>query len=172
MAEKDNLDLGEDQKSSRKWLIITSVVAILLLGGGAALYLNGMLHFGKDSAKSNAEEEVDSGESQPSKDAKFYKFEPFVVNFPADSDAQLLQIGFSVLTYDEQTAQAMEKHAPMLRNNLLLLLGRYRPQDLQSVEGKEALRQAITGEIQKVLELRTESGGRIESVFFTQFVMQ
>ncbi len=175
MAENDDLDLGEEKKSSKKWLIIVLAVVLLLGGGGAALYFLGLPPFGKTET-AEAEEEEDSdeeAEEKPSapKTAHFHDFAPFVVNFPRGGGARLLQVGFSVMAFDEETIEAVAKHEPMIRNNLLLLLGRYKPEDLRTSQGKEALRQAIVREIQKVLDLRAD-GGTIETVFFTQFVMQ
>lgn len=177
MAENDDLDLGEEKKSSKKWLIIAAVLVLLLGGGGAALFFLGLPPFGGDDGgddtEATAEEDAGEEEEKPKapKEAHFYEFEPFIVNFPAGGGARYLQVGFSTLAFDEDSIEAVQKHAPMIRNNLLLLLGRYKPEDLQSAQGKEALREAITQEIQKVLDLQTD-GGKVEAVFFTQFIMQ
>ncbi len=168
MAAKD-LDLGEDKKSAQKWILILAATLVLLILAAAGLYFTGRLSFGKDrvSGEEQAAKKTPSG----AKALQFYEFEPFLVNFPSGEIARLLQINFSILTYDEKTIEALRKHAPMIRNHLLLLLGRYKPEDLQPVQGKEALRQAIAQEIQQVLDRQTE-GGSLEAVFFTQFVMQ
>ncbi|HEB77387.1 MAG TPA: flagellar basal body protein FliL [Methylothermaceae bacterium] len=174
MAENEDLDLGEEKKSSKKLILIALVAVVLLLGGGgAAMYFLGVPPFAKSEVSAEDEEEAAAEEEKSSapKTARFYEFSPFIVNFPRGGGARLLQLSFSVLAYDEETIEAVKKHEPMIRNNLLLLLGRYNPQDLRSTQGKEALQQAITGEIQKVLD-RHADGGSIETVFFTQFVMQ
>ncbi len=180
MAENDDLDLGEEKKSSKKWLFIVLAVVLLLGGGGATLYFLKLPPFGKTETSETAEaeegdeapndEEEDEDSTGP-KTARFHDFAPFVVNFPRGGGARLFQVGFSVMAYDEETIEAVAKHEPMIRNNLLLLLGRYKPEDLRTPQGKEALRQAIVREVQKVLDLRAD-GGTIETVFFTQFVMQ
>ncbi|BCX89198.1 flagellar FliL protein [Methylomarinovum tepidoasis] len=177
MAENDDLDLGEEKKSSKKWLIIAAVLILLLGGGGAALFFLGLPPFGgSDESDEAADEEAAAEEAaeEPSKgpkEAHFYEFKPFIVNFPPGGGARYLQVGFSALAFDGDSIEAIQKHAPMIRNNLLLLLGRYKPEDLSSAQGKEALRQAITQEIQKVLDLQSD-GAKVEGVFFTQFMMQ
>ncbi len=175
MAENDDLDLGEEKKSSNTWMIIGAVVLLLLTGGGAAAYFMDWLPFGKAVDTSDKEHEAGGGEASEeesiSKDSQFYQFAPLVVNFPRGSGARLMQIKFSVLAYDEGSIKAVDKHAPMIRNNLLLLLGRYKPQDLQTAQGKLALREAILTEIQKVLDMQTD-GSRIEAVFYTNFLME
>ncbi|BCX81581.1 flagellar FliL protein [Methylomarinovum caldicuralii] len=173
MAENDDLDLGEEKKSSKKWLIIAAVLVLLLGGGGAALFFLGLPPFSggtKAADDETAAEEAEKPGKSP-KEAHFYEFKPFIVNFPPGGGARYLQVGFSALAFDEDSIEAIQKHAPMMRNNLLLLLGRYKPEDLNSAQGKEALRQGITEEIQKVLDLQSD-GGKVEGVFFTQFVMQ
>ncbi|GAB6068057.1 hypothetical protein JCM13664_13760 [Methylothermus subterraneus] len=165
MAAKEDLDLGKEKQSAKKWTFILAAALVLLIGAGVGLYFAGIVHFGKPQVASEA------AAVTPVKTAHFYEFDPFIVNFPPGESARLLQIGFSVLTYAEETAAALGKHAPMLRNNLLLLFGRYRPEELASLDGKEALRQAIAQEIQKALEAQAQ-GSRVEAVFFTQFVMQ
>lgn len=166
MAEKEDLDLGEDKKSTKTWVLILAAMLVILIGAAVGLYFTGVIHFGKVPAAAEKANET------PVKTAHFYEFEPFTVNFLPGEVARLLQVNFSVLTYDEKTVEALGKHAPMIRNNLLLLLGRYRPEELQSIDGKEALRQAITQEVRKVLDSQTQGNGSFEAVFFTQFVMQ
>lgn len=165
MAEKEDLDLGVDQKSAKtKWIVIAlASTLVLLVGAAAALYFTGVIQFGKAQAQQVV--------PAPNKQAYFYELEPFIVNFPPSETARLLQVGFSLLSFDEKTAQALKQHTPMLRNNLLLLLARSRPEELQSAAGKEALRQKVLSEIEKLLAERAQ-GGSLEAVFFTQFVMQ
>lgn len=170
-AKKDDLNLGEAKNSTKTWIVILAATLVLLIGSAAGLYFTGMLSFGKSPDTSASEKAAQKTHATGAKVPYFYEFEPFLVNFPRGENARLLQINFSVLTYDEKTLEALGKHAPMIRNNLLLLLGGYKPEDLQPVQGKEALRQAIAQEIQKVLDGQTE-GGTFEAVFFTQFVMQ
>lgn len=173
MADED-LDLGEEKKSSKKWLFITlGLVLIILIGAGAAAYFMGLFPGGEDSETEEIEAELEESEDKGKgiKESHFFSFEPFIVNFPPNPDARLLQISFSALTYDQETQDAMKKHVPLIRNNLLMLLGRYKPEDLKSRQGKEALLEVVKQEIQKALDLQPE-GGTVKAVFVTQFVMQ
>jgi len=176
MAENEELDLGEEKKSSLKWIIIVAVVLFLLGGGGAGMYFMGVPPFDTEEQASGEDEggaeEAEAGEEKMvSKEPQFHQFVPIVVNFPRGSGARLLQVEFCVLSYDADSIEAITKHAPIIRNNLLLLMGRYKPQDLKSSQGKEALREAMTNEIQKVLDMQSD-GSRIEAIFFTRFLME
>ncbi len=172
MANNDDLDLGEEKKSSKKWIILGVLVMLLLAGGGAGMYFMGLLPFGNgDESVETDEEQAAEEKSSRIKESHFHQFDPLLVNFPRGSGARLMQVEFSVLAYDEDSIHSVQKHAPMIRNNLLLLLGRYKPQDLKTVQGKLALQEAIQGEIQKVLDMQSD-GGEIEAVFFTKFLME
>ncbi len=173
----DDLDLGEEKKSSKKMLFIILAVVVLLIGGGAAAYFMHLLPFGSASEAEEVTEEEKEAEAEEKKakessnEVFYYDFEPFIVNFPPNREARLLQINFSVLTHEEGVVETLTKHAPLIRNNLLLLLGRFRPTELKTGKGKEALLKAVSQEIQKALDMQKE-GGEIEAVFYTQFVMQ
>jgi flagellar FliL protein len=72
---------------------------------------------------------------------------------------------------DEETMKSVEAHMPVIRNNLLMLLGGKSVADLTSRDGKEALRQESLGEVQKILKENTGKPG-IEDLYFTSFVVQ
>jgi flagellar FliL protein len=61
---------------------------------------------------------------------------------------------------------------PVVRNDLLLLLGNQHYETIATREGKEKLRAQALGAVRKVV---TNAGGKadkIEAVYFTSFVMQ
>ena len=62
-------------------------------------------------------------------------------------------------------------HMPLIRNSLVLLFSSQSFANLQTDEGKQALKQASVDAINKILEQETGEGG-IDSVLFTNFVMQ
>lgn len=97
--------------------------------------------------------------------------ENLVVNFRSPGGTRFLQVGIDLMTYDEAGAHAIEKHAAVLRSDLILLLSDQSQETLLSREGKEALREAALAEIRKDM---TELHGSAvaESLYFTTFVMQ
>ena len=75
------------------------------------------------------------------------------------------------MTRSTEAIEAMKKHSPMIRNNLLILFSGQKAKTLRTIKGKEALRSAVLKEIQKILE--SELGkAEVEAVYFTSFVMQ
>lgn len=181
---EDDLNLGEEQKSSKtRWIIIGGVLAVILIIVGT---LYGMGMFSSDdsgeettevSKSSESSESLGSSDSSESIESDepdnsiYYPLSPFTVNFRQGDGTKLMQISMTALVQSQEVATVMEKHDPVIRNNLLLLLGGQEPTILRTREGKEGLRKLVLKEMQTILEKRTGNKG-IEDIFFTGFVMQ
>lgn len=96
----------------------------------------------------------------------------FIVNFQPNPDARVLQITLSVATHDQSVIDAVKKHLPMIRNNLLLLMSAEEPGQLKTLEGKEALRARLLEEINAIVKKQARKKDGIEELFFTGFIMQ
>ena len=96
---------------------------------------------------------------------------PFVVSFEEASMMRFLQISIQVMARDEATIAAVEEHNPVIRNNLLMLLGGQSLEELNTREGKERLRMAALEEVQAVLAAQIGEPG-VEELYFTSFVVQ
>lgn len=167
MAEKDQ-EIGEEKKSSKKLFIIIGAVVVIIIVA-ATLYFMGVFSPG-DSAE--GDEVVEKVEEEPAVEALYHALKPeFIINFTNSRSAKLLQVSVTVLSNKQSAIDALDKHAPMIRNNLLMLLSGQDPAHLRTDEGKVELRAAVSESIQEVLEKQTGSKG-IEDVFFTEFVMQ
>ena len=67
--------------------------------------------------------------------------------------------------------EAIQSHAPAIRNQLVLLFSGKTSQELTTLEGKQALQKEALTTIQTVLKDAAGLEG-VESVLFTSFVMQ
>lgn len=172
MADSET-DLGEEKKSSNKLKIILAAVVLLLVVAGT-LYFTGV--FSSDESQDvDADAEVVE-ESTDDADIEsidiYHPLEPaFIVNFQKGQSAKLLQVGITVLANSELAVEALKLHAPMIRNNLLMLLNEQEPDKLRTRAGKEVIQASVLEEIQKVVDKHIGGQG-IEDVFFTEFVMQ
>lgn len=164
----DDLNLGKKKSSRMLWIIVGSVLALVLLVIGT-LYAMEMIHAPGFMAGNS--EMADSSESEKSGESIYYPLSPFTVNFRQGDGARFLQVTMTALVQSQDVVGAIEKHEPVIRNNLLLLLGGQDPDGLRTREGKEALRSLVLKEVQAILEQRTGGKG-IEEIFFTGFVMQ
>jgi flagellar FliL protein len=75
------------------------------------------------------------------------------------------------MAHEQSAIDAVQKHMPVIRNNLMLLFSGQDYQVIRTREGKEALRARTLTEIQSILKQRTGKPG-VEAVYFTSFVMQ
>ena len=168
------------KKKSSLMKILMIVFGVLLLVGGAVggtLYFMGFHLPGASSssaAKDNAKGGTKEGKAGKHDDrqALYLAIDPpFVVNFSDQNQMRFLQITMDVMAYDPNAIEAVKKHLPVIRNNLVMLLSSQSAKTLFSLQGKQHLRQECLEEIQRILKERTGKKG-VEDVYFTSFVMQ
>jgi flagellar FliL protein len=188
-GEKDDGAASEGKAAKSpmmKYILIgVGVVAVLGINAGLTMLVVGGKHDAppaQQAAESAAEPSAHGadaghgGEGGGGGDGEhvphYYAFDPpFVVNFQAQDTIRFLQIKVEVMTKDAKVVEAVEKHMPVIRNNLIVL---FSSQDFTTVStrvGKERLRAQTLAEIQKVLKENTGQPG-VEAVYFTSFVMQ
>jgi flagellar protein FliL len=179
MAEKEKLDLGEEKpKSSKKTLLIIIVVAAVVFLAVAAvttsLYSFGIFTSSKPKEEKAGQDKAARVEKGAEQKPMVYLplSPPFAANFKNNPEARMVQIDLTVAATDPVVIEAIKKHGPMLRNNLLLLLSGEDPAVLSTKEGKNALRAKVKEEIKKVVIRQTDRKEGVDEVFFTGFVMQ
>lgn len=170
MAEND-LEDGTEKKSSKKIIIIVGVVVLLLAAAGAGYYFFMSNSDELDSEKVEEVVEEESVEEGVNEEVYYEMKQPLVVNFPKGSAASLIQVSVSLLVKGQETIEALTKHEPMIRNNLLMAISAKGSKNLMTVDGKEELRAEMLSEVGKVMEKMTKKNN-VTNVFFTTFVMQ
>ena len=171
MAEEAQQADAEEESAAagggKKKLIFIILGVVLLIGGsigGTLLIVGG----GSDSAEAEVEEEVAVTRDDPS----YIDLKPaFTVNLAPEDPVGFLQISMQVLTFNDDVAKDLEKHKPLIRNNLLVLFGKQKSAELRVPEGKEQLQKSALEAVQTVVN-EHGSGGEVDNVFFTSFVMQ
>ncbi|MCK4840638.1 MAG: flagellar basal body-associated FliL family protein [Methylococcales bacterium] len=169
MAEND-VEEGEEQKSSKKMIIIIAIV-LLLAGGGAAYYFMMGDSVATDDETVEEVEEGDAGDDEAVDNVYYDLTKPLLVNFSKDSTANLIQVSISLLVKGEDTLEALKKHEPMIRNNLLMIVSANSSGNLITREGKQTLREQMLKEIGSIMEKMTGKN-KVSDLFFTTFVMQ
>jgi len=96
---------------------------------------------------------------------------PLVVSFEDRQAIRFLQVTVELMARDEASIAAVTTHTPVIRNNLLMLMGGRTLSDLTSTEGKEALRHDALTEVQRILT-DFDKANDIEDLYFTSFVVQ
>ena len=146
-------------------IIIIGAVA-LAVGLGATLFLTHA--FSRPSAKSHA-----AAAQKPSGPPLYLALDPaFVVNFQADQLVRFLQVSVEVMSRDQKTLDLLKANDPVLRNDLLILLGNQKYSVISTPAGKEQLRAQALTVIRKDLAQAGGDPNKLEAVYFTSFVMQ
>lgn len=157
-------------------LIIAFVLAATVAGGGVFWLMKPKNSESSDSHK----EKISSGtKKKPSKKEEVPVGKPmyqgldpaFVVNLADEDGTRYLQVDIQVMTRDEAYIDAVKLHAPLIRNQLLLLMAQNRTSDLVTREQREKLQALALAEVQKIMKTQTGKPG-IEALYFTSFVTQ
>lgn len=185
----DELDLDVKEKSGKGKLILL-VVGVLLLVGiavGVTLYFTGAL--GGGDKKEEAKTEVADENQFEAKPTLYLPLRPeFVVNFEDTSIVSYMQIEMELMAREQSALDAVSQHMPVIRNNILILLSTQKYEEINSMPGKEKLREEVLATIQQVINEEFKSQGaetkegeqaaeaveppKVEAVYFTSLIMQ
>jgi flagellar FliL protein len=102
---------------------------------------------------------------------------PLVVSLEDQGSIRFLQVTVELMSRDEHVITALQTHMPVIRNNLLMLLGGQPITSLTNREDKEKIRQLALAEVQKIMKdnppaEEEEHPGTVEDLYFTSFVVQ
>ncbi|MGH8171374.1 MAG: flagellar basal body-associated FliL family protein [Steroidobacteraceae bacterium] len=151
-------------------LLIIIGAVVLAAGLGAALFLTHAV--GRPSAASKAASKAASAH-KPAGPRLYLALDPaFVVNFQADQLVRFLQVSVEVMSRDQKTLDLLKSNDPVLRNDLLILLGNQKYSVISTPAGKEQLRAQALTVIRKDLAQTGGDPNKLEAVYFTSFVMQ
>ncbi|MBV1898902.1 MAG: flagellar basal body-associated FliL family protein [Cycloclasticus sp.] len=175
--EQEQETAVENAAGSKKKLIMIAggvVLAIILLGAG--LYFTGFFEAEKGPVVGESteaiEEKADEQNADEAEAVAVYQAltPPFMVNF-SDGNIKVLKLAISIMVDDEGVIDAVKKHDPVIRNNILMMLSAQDPEVLKTSKGKEQLQSDVKEEINKILVKRSVSSN-VKEVFFTDLVMQ
>jgi flagellar FliL protein len=167
-------DAAPAAAGGKKKLIIFIAIGVAVLGGlgaGAYFMFGGKHEDAKGKKQSSAQKE--EKEEAPKGPPLFVALDPpFVVNFQAEQAVRFLQVSAQIMSRDLETIELLKTSDPIIRNDMLLLLGNQSYQSVSTLEGKEKLRSEALEVVRKVI---AQNGGKakdVEAVYFTSFVMQ
>ena len=166
------------QRGSGKVILILLIVLIVLLlavGSAAALYLTGMISVGGNGNGEAEQQEVAVEEAQPPPrgPAEYMELDDAItVNIQReDGRRAILQARMQFMARDESVFEGVERHMPLIRNNLIMLFSDQSFDGVATSDGKDALRQEALEVVNDVLESEGEPP-QVEAVYFTDFVTQ
>jgi len=150
--------------------VLIAVATLVVLGGaGAAAWF---LWLAEDPPSADtAVAGAGAVEPEPAGEPIYLALAPeFVVNFEYQGGVRYLQVGLQVMAYEQAVLEKVAANMPAVRSNLILLLSDQDYPALNTVAGKEALRQAIVEAVNAQLKLTGRQ--RVREAFFTSFVVQ
>lgn len=93
----------------------------------------------------------------------------FVANFQANK-IRYLKADVTLKIQDGATAEAVRRHQPYIRNNLVMLFSRQSEESLQSPEGRQHLKEEALQEVINALQAESEPT-EVQEVLFTSFIV-
>lgn len=174
MATNEAAETGavEAGKGSRKKLLIilAAVLLVVLAGGGAAAYF---LLAADEAAEAPAEAVAPVRQEAVYTKIRTLEGKPsFVVTLQsADDRRHYMQVFVEAKSRSAQVDEALKLHMPLVVARLNALFSAQSFEDLQSIEGKKALRSEATALVQSIMQEKIGQPG-VETILFTNLVMQ
>ena len=155
----------EEQSGGSKNIIMFAVALVVAIGasvGGTIFFLGG-----EEEAQA-----VATPLSTKPKTAIYHNMRPaYVINYLTGTKPRYLQAEFTVMARDEGAIEAVILHTPLIRSQIVSFLTEQNFLELQTNEGKEAVREGIVALINQILASYEVAQG-VESVLITNFVLQ
>ncbi len=103
----------------------------------------------------------------PGQELMLMKMKPFVVNLSGDRGRRYLRIALELEVMGEKGKQMIEEQMTQVRNLLIFLLSKKTLEDISRVEGKYALQEEITQQVNEIL-----GAPLVKKTYFTDFIVQ
>ncbi len=149
--------------------LIIGVVVLAVLGGGA---------FAIPSIRNMIipppeDENAEVVEEESVKSALYTSLAPpLMVNITdASGETHFMQITMEVMAYDQGLLNSVREHAPIIRNNLILLFGTSTFDEVNTREGKEKMLAEGLEEIRAIM-LQRVGDDSVEELYFTNLIIQ
>lgn len=145
-------------------LVVMIVLAVALSVVGTLWFLGGGLPGGGEGERAST--------SEPAFVASSYidLERPLVTTVQAQGRQRYAQVHLSLEASDPAALAAAETHMPLIRSQLVMVLGNSEFSELQTPEGRSALAEQLLATVNQVLEEEGEPS--IKRVLFRNFVVQ
>ena len=162
--DEDFDDLDGKKKFSGKKLILFVVLPVLLLGGGAAVFMSGMLG-GSDAPK--PKEPAQTAPLEPPKTV-FFDLPEMLVNLNSNTRRPtFLKIQVSLELTSDKDASYVEKMSPRIVDNFQVYLRELRIDDLRGSAGIYRLREELLARINMAVR-----PAKVKDVLFKEVLVQ
>lgn len=170
MADEEQApEESEESGGGKSPILLILIVALVSLGigGGGAWFLLGSGDAEAVPAEGDAEVEGVVEDSDAAFAERVYSLEPFVVNVSGESYPRYLKLTVAFEMSSPESRTEIEERVTQVRDSAILLLSSKRLSDVSDFEGKALLKDDLQDRVNSLLTV-----GRVESVLFTEFVVQ
>ena len=153
---------------SKKVLIIIIIIFLLVVGiMGAGFFVLWSKVSSTAPPLEKESEKIEDVKSDKTRIGAVYPLDTFIVNLADQGGARYLRVTMNLEIKDETLAEELEKRLPQIRDNILMIIPTRKFEDINSIGGKNALRDEIITSLNDIL-----SEGSITNLYFTEFVIQ
>jgi flagellar FliL protein len=165
VAEDKSTQEGQEKKGSAMKFIIIGLVAVVVIVVAVVVFLL----LGSGGSGGGEADVADVGQSVPAEEmvSGSYVLDTFVVNLNDPGGKRYLKTNIELEYVGDAVGEELGRRLPQLRDVVLLLLSSKSLDEIQTVDGKIALRQELIQRINQIL-----TSGKIRNLYFTQFVIQ
>lgn len=171
MVDESSEDvLGEKAGSeTKKLMLIVIIISAVFLGiMGAGFYVlwhKASSHDPQIEQKQEKDAEEEKDDSDIIKPV--HSLDTFIVNLADRGGTRYLRATMDMELSDEKTKAEIEKRLPQIRDAILTIIPSKSIKDINTIEGKTALRDEIMKKINTFIKK-----GRVTNIYFTEFVIQ
>jgi flagellar protein FliL len=146
-----------------------AVIVLAIIGGGFFLLWQKLsaLDSLKTGDPAKASEKKDEKKDDHGGMGPIFSLDSFIVNLSDQGGKRYLRITMGLELGDPKSVEEMTKRLPQIRDSILMTLPSRKVDELQTTEGKNALRSEI---ISKLNELFAKE--IVKKIYFTEFVIQ
>jgi flagellar FliL protein len=153
--------------SKKMIIIIVAVVGLILM---AAMVGFGVLLWSKVSTMGQpaevAEPEEGAVEAEETS-GTLHPLDTFIVNLADEDGKRYLRVTMNLELSKELLPEMIDAKLPQIRDRILMLLPSKTFADINSIDGKEILREELIEQINEVVP-----AGTVMNIYFTEFVIQ
>jgi len=152
---------------SKKMMIIIIIVAVLVLGvmGGGFFMLSQQIN--KIASRAGQPVVQQKIEKQSDAPGVMYSLKKFIVNIADPGQDRFLSVKMDLEVRNKAAAEKIDSQLPKVRDAILTILPTKRSEELQSIKGKNILRDEIIKKLNTLL-----NANLVENIYFTEFVIQ
>ncbi|MGA7144669.1 MAG: flagellar basal body-associated protein FliL [Desulfobacterales bacterium] len=159
--EKEKAKDAPEEKTSKKLSLKLIIIASIVLFIGAGGF------FGYSKFKKSSEASAATKKKQ--KVSIICPLKSFVVNLldKRGVGKRYLKVTVEVEVGRDEDKQLIDSHNPQLRDSILLLLSSQTLEEINTMDGKLALKQELLSRMKQIL-----GNGVVRRIYFTEFVVQ